>query len=205
LARWNAKEIVLSIDSTNEAIIFLEAIQKQIKIADIIANYAPGKVTIRFEGAKENIKDAIDMAKNLHQIVSGMLYPDSKDFYNYDLKFLTKITGKTVPLKTLMRILNRQGYEATREEGTINAKIDFKAMKELIILLDKTLGEIPYEVSTSSLRDVIATMIILNDQTSEEAIALAKKKKITKEDDLNRLILAMESEQALEKCLKKAK
>ncbi len=63
--------MVLKINSTNEVIMFLEALQKQIKIVNIFADYYPGSVTIRFEGAKEKLKDAIEITKRIHQIVKG--------------------------------------------------------------------------------------------------------------------------------------
>ena len=85
MARWTSKEMVLKINSTNEVIMFLEALQKQIKIVNIFADYYPGSVTIRFEGAKEKLKDAIEITKRIHQIVKGMLYPDDEEFYNYDI------------------------------------------------------------------------------------------------------------------------
>jgi len=202
LARWTAKEIVLNIASSKEAIIFLETVQKQIKNADIFADYYPGKITIRFEGAKENLQDAIEKTKQFHKFVSEMLYPDNEGYYSFDLQFLTKVTGKSVPLKTLLRILNLKNYEAIREEEKIHAKCDFNVISEIITRLDEALSSMPYEVSTSSLRDVLATIMITNNIEIEKAIAEAQKKKIISKDDLDRLILSMEPEQALEKCLK---
>ena len=204
MARWTAKEIVLTISSTKEAIIFLDAIQKQIKIVDILADYYPGKVTIRFEGSKENLKSAIDTAKKIHLMVSEMLYPDNGDRYNYNLEFISKITGKTVPIKTLIRILNLKDYKTTRVDGVITSKIDFETLKKLIEKIRLTISEMPYEVTTTSLKDVLATIVIMKEETIEKTITRAKKAKIIKEDDLNRLQLAMEAEQAIETCLKKA-
>ncbi|MBN1328755.1 MAG: DUF2067 family protein [Candidatus Heimdallarchaeota archaeon] len=205
MARWTAKEIVLNIATSKEAIIFLEAIQKQIKIVDIFADYYPGKVTIRFEGAKENLQDAIEIAKQIHKFVNEMLYPDNEGYYSFDLPFLTKVIGKSVPIKTLLRILNLENYEAIREDDKILAKCNFNTLSEIITKLDESLSNMPYEVSTSSLRDVLATIMIINKVEIETAIADAKKKKIVSKDDLDRLILTIEPEQALEKCIKLTK
>ncbi len=202
MARWSAKEIVLNIASSKEAIILLEAIQKQIKIVDIFADYYPGKVTIRFEGTKENLQVAIETTKQIHKYVNEMLNPDGEGYYSFDLPFLTKVIGKSVPLKTLLRILNLQNYEAIREDDKIHAKCDFNTLSEIINKLDETLNNMPYEVSTSSLRDVLATIMIINKIDIETALAEAKKKKIISNDDLDRLILTIEPEQALEKCIK---
>ncbi|MBK5114296.1 MAG: DUF2067 family protein [Candidatus Heimdallarchaeota archaeon] len=202
MARWTAKEMVLKINSTNEAILFLDAVQKQIKIVDIFADYYPGSVTIRFEGAKENLKNAIEIAKRIHQIVNGMLYPDRDDFYNYEIEFLSKVTGKTFPIKPLIQILEIKGYEPQREEGVFYSKIKYDSLLELIVLIDKVMSEIPYEVATSSLRDVILVMAITKNITIEQAIATAKKAKVVEEDELNRLKLIVEPAQALEKSLK---
>ena len=62
--------------------------------------------------------------------------------------------------------------------------------------------EIPYEVATSSLRDVILVIAIAKNTTIDKAIASAKKAKIVEEDELNRLKLVVEPTQALEKCIK---
>ncbi|NHK32104.1 MAG: DUF2067 domain-containing protein [Asgard group archaeon] len=201
VTRWPSKEIVLGISSTQEAIIFLEAIQKQIKIVDIVANYFPGKVTIRFEGAKENLKDALDMARNIHQLVKGMLYPDDDEYYSYDITFLSKVTGKTFPMKTLLRILQLQNYKTTRENGTLVSQINFDSLSNLIYSIDKVYNEMPYEVATSSLRDVLTILVIFKKINIDKAISIAKKQKVISEDELNRLKLAVEPDQAVEKCL----
>ncbi len=202
MARWTSKEMVLKINSTNEVIMFLEALQKQIKIVNIFADYYPGSVTIRFEGAKEKLKDAIEITKRIHQIVKGMLYPDDEEFYNYDIEFLSKVTGKTFPIKPLLQILDYKGYDGHRREGVFYSKINYNSLLGLITLLDKTMTEIPYEVATSSLRDVILVIAIAKNTTIDKAIASAKKAKIVEEDELNRLKLVVEPTQALEKCIK---
>lgn len=202
MARWTSKEMVLKINSTNEVIMFLEALQKQIKIVDIFADYYPGSITIRFEGAKEKLKDAIEITKRIHQIVKGMLYPDDEEFYNYDIEFLSKVTGKTFPIKPLLQILDYKGYDGHRKEGVFYSKINYNSLLGLITLLDKTMTEIPYEVATSSLRDVILVIAIAKNTTIDKAIASAKKAKIVEEDELNRLKLVVEPTQALEKCIK---
>ncbi|TET28062.1 MAG: DUF2067 domain-containing protein [Candidatus Heimdallarchaeota archaeon] len=202
MARWTSKEMVLKINSTNEVIMFLEALQKQIKIVNIFADYYPGSVTIRFEGAKEKLKDAIEITKRIHQIVKGMLYPDDEEFYNYDIEFLSKVTGKTFPIKPLLQILDYKGYDGHRKEGVFYSKINYNSLLGLITLLDKTMTEIPYEVATSSLRDVILVIAIAKNTTIDKAIASAKKAKIVEEDELNRLKLVVEPTQALEKCIK---
>lgn len=205
MARWTAKELVLNTNSSQEAIIFLEAIQKQIKIVDIIADYYPGKITIRFEGAKENLKDAIDIAKELHQLTNGMLYPDTDGFYEYNIEFMSKMTGKTFPVKTLIQILSYKGIETAREEDTIFTKLKHEDLINLIKKIDKTLAEMPYEVSTSSLRHVIATISIVLDNPTSKTIELLKKIKAVEEDELRRLKLVMEPDQVIEKALKKTK
>ncbi len=205
MARWRSKEMVLNVSTTNEAILFLEALQKQIKIVDIIADYFPGKVNIRFEGSKDNLKEALDLAKKMHQNICGMLYPDSNDFYVYDIEFLSKTTGKTFPVVPLLQILDIKGFESTRKNGSIIAKIDYKSLIKTITILDKTLNEIPYEVATSSLRDVIITIAVAKDMTAESAVEIAKKAKIVTKDELDRLNLVVEPKQAIEKCLKIAK
>ncbi len=194
--------MVLNVNTSKEAILFLEALQKQVKIVDIIADYFPGKVNIRFEGAKENLKEAIEMAKRIHQIVNGMLYPDRADFYNYDIEFLSKTTGKTFPIKPLLQILELKGYETRREKDVIFSKIDYNDLLTLINQMDATMSEIPYEIATSSLRDVIIVIALAENSTIEQAISLAKNAKVVEEDDLNRLNLVVEPTQAIEKCLK---
>ena len=202
MARWTSKEMVLKINSTQEAILFLEALQKQVKIVDIIADYFPGRVNIRFEGAKENLKEAIEIAKRIHQIVNGMLYPDGDEFYNYDIEFLSKVTGKTFPVNPLLQILKLKGFETKRENGMFYSKITYNEILELITHMDKKMTEIPYEIATSSLRDLIIIIALAKNNTIEQAIALARKAKVVEEDDLNRLTLIVEPTQALEKCLK---
>ncbi|MFW9923829.1 MAG: DUF2067 family protein [Candidatus Thorarchaeota archaeon] len=202
MARWTSKELILNIKTSQEAIIFLEAIQKQIKIVDIFADYIPGKVTIRFEGAKENLKEAIEIAKKIHQMVNGMLYPDSKDLYEYNIGFISKMSGKTFPLKVIERILTLKGFELSRENEILYTKIDYKNIMKVITAIDQMLSEMPYEVSTSSLRDVIVTIAIIKNITIQDTITLLKKTEAIKEDDLQRLILSMEPEQAINLSLK---
>jgi len=51
----------------------------------------------------------------------------------------------------------------------------------------------------------VAILAIVLKLSYEEVFTLGKKAKVVKEDDLNRLSLAVELDQALEKCLKLAK
>ena len=75
----------------------------------------------------------------------------------------------------------------------------------LILSIDKVYSEMPYEVATSSLRDVLTVLVIFKNITIEKAISVAKKRKVISEDDLNRLKLIIEPDQAIEKCLEKTK
>ncbi|HUU79648.1 MAG TPA: DUF2067 family protein [candidate division Zixibacteria bacterium] len=202
MARWTAKEMVLNIASTKEAILFLEALQKQIKIVDIIADYYPGKITIRFEGVKEKLMDALEITKNLHQMIYAMLYPNNSNYYEYNITQLSKMTGKTFPIQILLNVLEFQGYKAFKEEEAFLSTIDYDKLINVITLIDQTLTNMPYEVSTSSLRDVIATIAVAQGITNEEAISKARKIKIVEEDDLQRLKLSIAPDQALEKSLK---
>ncbi len=179
--------------------------QKQIKIVDIIADYYPGKATIRLEGDKERLKEAAEMVKNIHLNVCGMLYPDAGNFLEYNITFLSKVSGKTFPVSVLMKILELLDYESFREGDNIVSKIKYDEILELINSLDQTLAKMPYEVATTSLRDFVAILAIVLKLSYEEVFTLGKKAKVVKEDDLNRLSLAVELDQALEKCLKLAK
>ncbi len=205
MARWTAKEMVLNVSSTKEAILLLEALQKQIKKVDIIADYNGGKINIRFEGAKDHLKEAVERAKNITQIINGILYPDADGFYDYEITYISKAIGKTFPVKILLRILEIQGIETSREENILYSKIAYNPLVTLINAIDACLSSMPYEVSTKSLREVLATIAVVKKLTIEEAIALAQKAKTTSEDEYNRLILSVEPSQAIDKCLKIAK
>jgi hypothetical protein len=130
-----------------------------------------------------------------------MLYPDKDQNFSYDITFLSKILGKTFPVKTLLRILKLQEYNPIRTNGTIKTQIDYSSLTKLINEISKVFNEMPYEVSTSSLRDVLVTIVVIKNIALPEAINHAKKQKIIKEDELNRLVLDLEPEQAIEKCL----
>ncbi|NHJ48954.1 MAG: DUF2067 domain-containing protein [Asgard group archaeon] len=205
VARWTSKELVLGIETTQEAIIFLEAIQKQIKIVDIYADYQAGKVTIKLEGTKDNLKDALDITQNIYLFVKDMLYPDKDEYFTFNIGFLSKISGKTFPVKTLLRILTLQDHDPSQVNGAIKTRMDYETLLALIGQLNQIFSEMPYEVATSSLRDVLVTIVLIKNITITDAIKLAKKKKIIAEDDLNRLKLSFEPEQAIEKCLKPTK
>jgi len=205
MARWTSKEIVLNIDSTQEIILFLEAIQKRIKIVDIFANYHPGKVNIRFEGSKDNLQEAIDITKRIHQITQNMLYPDDNGFFIYDIGHLSRTTGKTFPVKVLVKALTFDGFEATKKENNIITKIEYEKLQAVINKIDEIMASMPYEVTTNNLRDVITIIALAKKTTAEKAIALARKTDIIKEDELQRLTLKYEQDQALEKCLNKTK
>ncbi|MHA1125621.1 MAG: DUF2067 family protein [Candidatus Heimdallarchaeota archaeon] len=202
MARWTSKEIVIPIDNTQEAILFLEAVQKQIKMVDIFADYYPGKVNIRFEGSKDNLQEAIDITKRIHLITQNMLYPDQNGFFKYDIGHLSRTTGKTFPIKILVKVLTLDGFEATKKENNIISKIEFEKLQVVINKIDETISSIPYEVTTNNLRDVITIIALVKKITVEKAVALAKKTDIVKEDELQRLTLKFEQDQALEKCLK---
>ena len=202
MARWTSKEIVLNIDSTQEIMLFLEAIQKRIKIVDIFADYQPGKVNIRFEGSKDNLQEAIDITKRIHQITQNMLYPDDNGFFMYDIGHLSRTTGKTFPVKVLVKALSFDGFEATKKENRIITKIEYKELQVVINKIDEIMASMPYEVTTNNLRDAITIIALAKKITAEKAIALARKTDIIKEDELQRLTLKYEQDQALEKCLK---
>jgi hypothetical protein len=197
--------MVLNIDSTQEAILFLEAIQKQIKIVDIFADYYPGKVNIRFEGSKDNLQEAIDITKRIHQITQNMLYPDENGFFRYDIGHLSRTTGKTFPIKVLLKALTFDGFDATKKENDIITKIEYKELQKIINKIDEIMSSMPYEVTTNSLRDVITIIAFAKKISTEEAVTLARKNDILNEDELQRLTLKLEQDQALEKCLNKTK
>jgi hypothetical protein len=201
LARWTSKEMVLNISGTKEAIMFLEALQKQVKIVDIIADYYPGKVNIRFEGTKDNLQEAIDITKRIHLITKNMLYPDENGLYQYDIEHLSRVTGKTFPIKVLLKIITLNGQNATRDENELITDLDFTTIKKIIQQIDEKMSEMPYEVSTGNLRDAVTIIAVVENITAENAVALARKKAIIEEDELQRLTLKYELEQALEKCL----
>ncbi|MBD3193106.1 MAG: DUF2067 domain-containing protein [Candidatus Heimdallarchaeota archaeon] len=202
LARWTVKELVLKIESTKEAILFLEALQKYVKKVDIIADYYPGKATIKLEGAKEHIQDELELVKELHKTVKGIIYPDYEGFFDYDLTFLSKMMGKSFPVKLLEKILVLKGYETIREDRTLISKVDYETFKNLLNELDRVLSNIPYEVSTASLRNVLVIIALTKDLAIPEAIQLANEQGIIREDDYQRLKLKIEPEQAIKKCLK---
>ena len=194
--------MVLNVSSSTEGVLFLEAIQKQIRMVDIIADYFPGKVAIKFEGEKDKLKDALEIAKNIHLIIRGMLKQNVKGFFSYDIGFFSKMSGKTVPIKTLMRVLELKSYETYKESEILYSKINYKDLIAIIQIIDRTQNKIPYEVATSSLRDVIVILVIINGITTEEAINKLKRGKLVSEDEYKRLNLVVEPEQAIKKCLK---
>lgn len=205
MARWTAKEMVLNVSSTEEAILLLEAIQKQIKKVDIVADYNFGKVNIRFEGTKDLLKEAVERAKYINQTINGMLYPDADGFYDYEITYISKAIGKSVPVKILLRILELQGIESSRDENILFSKIEYNPLVKLINAIDTCLSSMPYEVSTKSLREVLTTIAVVKNLTVEKALALARKAKTIGEDEYKRLILSVEPSQAIDKCLKIAK
>ncbi len=205
MARWTSKEMVLNVSSTKEAILILEAIQKQIKKVDIVADYNFGKVNIRFEGTKDLLKEAVERAKYINQTINGMLYPDVDGFYDYEITYISKAIGKSVPVKILLRILELQGIESSRDENILFSKIEYNPLVKLINAIDNSLSSMPYEVSTKSLREVLTTIAVVKNLTIEKAIALAQKAKTIGEDEYKRLILSVEPSQAIDKCLKIAK
>ncbi|MCF2142608.1 MAG: DUF2067 domain-containing protein [Candidatus Heimdallarchaeota archaeon] len=202
MARQAAKEVVLKIDTTKEAILFLDTIQKQIKIVDIIADYYPGKVTIRFEGAKENLKDAAELSRTIYQNIRGMLYADPQGLYYYNLGFLPKLLGKAVPVKTLVQVLQLKAYKVDRSEESLITNVTFDELTNLIKAIDELMKKMPYEISTKNLRHVLATIALIKNESLPKAISRAKKAKIVEEDEFARMKLIIEPEQALEKCLK---
>lgn len=202
MARWTVKELVLKIESTKEAILFLEALQKHVKKVDIIADYYPGKVTIKLEGAKEHIQEELELVKELHKTVKGIIYSDYEGFFDYDLTFLSKMMGKTLPARLLEKILELKGYETIREDHIIISKIDYENFKNILNKLDKVLANIPYEVATTSLRNVLVIIALTKDVAIPKAIQLAEEQGIIKEDNYQRLKLKIEPKQAIKKCLK---
>ncbi|MHA1462309.1 MAG: DUF2067 family protein [Candidatus Heimdallarchaeota archaeon] len=205
MARWTAKEMVLNVSSTEEAILLLEAIQKQIKKVDIVADYNFGKINIRFEGTKDQLKEAVERAKYINQTINGMLYTDADGFYDYEITYISKAIGKSVPVKILLRILELQGIESSRDENILYSKIEYNPLVKLINAIDTCLSSMPYEVSTKSLREVLTTIAVVKNLTVEKALALARKAKTISEDEYKRLILSVEPSQAIDKCLKIAK
>jgi hypothetical protein len=202
LAKWTSKELFLTTKSSKEGILFLEALQKLVKTVDIIADYFPGKLNIRFEGNKDQLQDAIETANDIHRIVNGMLYPDIEGFYDFDIAHLNKIGRKSLPIQTLTQILQYKGYETFREENIIVTKATYQEMTAIMTALNNVLDNMPYEVATTSLKQVLATIAIVKELPVKKIIKEGKKAEIIQEDDLKRLSLAIEAKQAVEKYLK---
>ncbi|MEA2070075.1 MAG: DUF2067 family protein [Asgard group archaeon] len=201
MARWLTKEMTLNVSKSREAILYLDALQKQIKTVDIVADYYPGKIYIKFEGANEHLQDALEQAKRLHKIIKGMLYKNIEGYYTYYVPFLIKKTGKTFPIEPLVSLLELLEYETFKEEEKIYSEIKYNELQHVINLFLKALNEMPYAVSTSSLRNILAILAVYKKISVEEALDLAQKAAIIKEDAQKRLLLKMEPTQALKKCV----
>ena len=89
-----------------------------------------------------------------------------------------------------------------KKENNIITKIEYEKLQAVINKIDEIMASMPYEVTTNNLRDVITIIALAKKTTAEKAIALARKTDIIKEDELQRLTLKYEQDQALEKCLK---
>ncbi|USS40701.1 DUF2067 family protein [Thermococcus aggregans] len=169
--------------------------------------YVHGKLNslkINIQGTKDEIREAMQKVREIHQRVRSRLYPDKRGFYQYNIDDIFREAGTSVSIPILIRTLELLGEKVElKDSNRLITSLPWKEIVELTKKLGKALSEIALQ-TTRQIREVVLPIAVVFELDPEEVLDLALELEVAEyKEDKFKYELIKNKEQALEIMLKK--
>ncbi|MCO6041963.1 DUF2067 family protein [Thermococcus alcaliphilus] len=168
--------------------------------------YVHGKLNslkINIQGTKDEIREAMQKVRDIHQRVRSRLYPDRRGFYQYNIDDIFREAGTSVSVPILLKTLELLGEKAELRDNRLISSLPWNEIVELTKKLGEALSEVALQ-TTRQIREVVLPVAIAFELEPEEVLDIALELGVAEyKEDKFKYELIKNKEQALEIMLKK--
>ena len=179
--------MVIRVSNNEERDFFINQLER-IKVIDLYLSAKPGYIRLRLAGSRENVKLAISEIKHIQKQTKGLLYPDSKGLFNYEIGFLFREAGATIRVELLRKLLQYKGYKIDSSSSDfIKSDASLQVIIDLIHNLSSLIRETDVFIKPKVVREQIAVLAVISDLDPftilERALESGMIRKDKKEED----------------------
>jgi len=168
--------------------------------------YVHGKLNslkINIQGTKDEIREAMQKVRDIHQRVRSRLYPDRRGFYQYNIDDIFREAGTSVSVPILLKTLELLGEKAELRDNRLISSLPWNEIVELTKKLGEALSEVALQ-TTRQIREVVLPIAIAFELEPEDVLDIALEVGVAEyKEDKFKYELIKNKEQALEIMLKK--
>ncbi|MDK2983813.1 MAG: uncharacterized protein PWP19_1291 [Thermococcaceae archaeon] len=168
--------------------------------------YVHGKLNslkVNIQGTKDEIREAMQKVRDIHQRVRSRLYPDRRGLYQYNIDDIFREAGTSVAVPILLKTLELLGETAELRDNRLISSLPWSEIVELTKKLGDALSEIALQ-TTRQIREVVLPIAIAFELDPQEVLDLALELGVAEyKEDKFKYELIKNKEQALEIMLKK--
>ncbi|EHR79400.1 hypothetical protein OCC_07751 [Thermococcus litoralis DSM 5473] len=168
--------------------------------------YVHGKLNslkINIQGTKDEIREAMQKVRDIHQRVRSRLYPDRRGFYQYNIDDIFREAGTSVSVPILLKTLELLGEKAELRDNRLISSLPWNEIVELTKKLGEALSEVALQ-TTRQIREVVLPIAVAFELEPEEVLDIALELGVAEyKEDKFKYELIKNKEQALEIMLKK--
>ncbi|ALV62131.1 hypothetical protein ADU37_CDS04320 [Thermococcus sp. 2319x1] len=158
---------------------------------------------INIQGTKDEIREAMQKIREIHQRVRSRLYPDRRGFYQYNIDDIFREAGTSVSVPVLLKTLELLGEKAELRDNRVISSLPWNEIVELTKKLGEALSEIALQ-TTRQIREVVLPIAVAFELEPEEVLDIALELGVAEyREDKFKYELIKNKEQALEIMLKK--
>ncbi|WP_175059026.1 DUF2067 family protein [Thermococcus sp. 2319x1] len=158
---------------------------------------------INIQGTKDEIREAMQKIREIHQRVRSRLYPDRRGFYQYNIDDIFREAGTSVSVPILLKTLELLGEKAELRDNRVISSLPWNEIVELTKKLGEALSEIALQ-TTRQIREVVLPIAVAFELEPEEVLDIALELGVAEyREDKFKYELIKNKEQALEIVLKK--
>ncbi|MCD6189350.1 MAG: DUF2067 family protein [Thermococcus sp.] len=168
--------------------------------------YVHGKLNslkINIQGTKDEIREAMQKVRDIHQRVRSRLYPDRRGFYQYNIDDIFREAGTSVSIPILLKTLELLGEKVELRDNRLISSLPWSEIVELTKKLGKALSDIALQ-TTRQIREVVLPIAVAFELDPEDVLDTALELGVAEyKEDKFKYELIKNKEQALEIMLKK--
>ncbi|HHI01420.1 MAG TPA: DUF2067 domain-containing protein [Thermococcus litoralis] len=168
--------------------------------------YVHGKLNslkINIQGTKDEIREAMQKVRDIHQRVRSRLYPDRRGFYQYNIDDIFREAETSVSIPILLKTLELLGEKVELRDNRLISSLPWSEIVELTKKLGKALSDIALQ-TTRQIREVVLPIAVAFELDPEDVLDTALELGVAEyKEDKFKYELIKNKEQALEIMLKK--
>lgn len=168
--------------------------------------YVHGKLNslkVNIQGTKDEIREAMQKVREIHQRVRSRLYPDRRGLYQYNIDDIFREAGTSVSVPILLKTLELLGEKAELRDNRLISSLPWNEIVELTKKLGEALSEVALQ-TTRQIREVVLPIAVAFELEPEEVLDIALELGVAEyKEDKFKYELIKNKEQALEIMLKK--